>query len=59
MQTNKQDYTRTLGTRDCKEIERPIEVLRLYTVDSGATEIIGTVTNATKYIEKVRLQDIW
>jgi hypothetical protein len=48
MQTNEQDYTRTLGTRDCKELERPIEVLRLYTLDSGATEIIGTFTNTTK-----------
>ena len=55
MQTNKQDYTRTLGTRNCKEIERPIDVLRLYTLDSGAIEIIGTVTNTTKYIEEDRL----
>ena len=55
MQTNEQDYTRTLGTRDCKELERPIEVLRLYTLDSGATELIGTVTNTTKYIEEDRL----
>jgi len=59
MQTNKQGYTRTPGTRDCKEIGRPIEVLRLFTVYSGENEIIDIVRNATQHIEKVRLQDIW